>query len=84
VWTIKRKYNFKTKTAGNELPTELIKKCILTSTNESDLILDPVLGSGTTVKACIETRRPCIGIELNKDLAKRIKEKCGERQITYI
>lgn len=84
VWTIKRKYNFKTKTAGNELPTELVKKCILTSTNESDLILDPVLGSGTTVKACIETNRPCIGIELNKDLAKRIKEKCRERQITYI
>ena len=84
VWIFKRKYNFKTKTAGNELPTELVKKCVLTSSNKGDLILDPVLGSGTTIKACIETERPCIGIELNKDLAKRIKEKCGQKQITYI
>jgi len=84
VWTFKRKYNFKTKTAGNELPTELIKKCILTSSNEGELVLDPVLGSGTTIKACVETGRACIGIELNKGLARRIKEKCGEKQITFI
>jgi len=84
VWTFKRRYNFKTKTAGNELPIELVKKCILTSSNKGDLVLDPVLGSGTTIKACIETDRQCIGIELNKDLAKRIKEKCGEKQVTYI
>jgi site-specific DNA-methyltransferase (adenine-specific) len=83
VWTFKRKYNFKTETAGNELPIELVKKCVLTSSNEGDLILDPVLGSGTTVKACIETDRECVGIELNNLLAKRIKEKCGE-QIIYI
>jgi site-specific DNA-methyltransferase (adenine-specific) len=82
VWTFKRKYNFRTKTAGNELPTELVKKCILTSSNKGDLVLDPVLGSGTTIKACIETSRQCIGIELNKDLIKRIKEKCGET-VTY-
>ena len=84
VWTFKRKYNFKIKTAGNELPTELIKKCILTSSEKGDLILDPVLGSGTTIKACIETDRPCIGIELNKNLMNRIKEKCGEKQVTFL
>jgi len=84
VWTFKRRYNFKTETAGNELPTELVKKCILTSSNKSDLILDPVLGSGTTIKACMETGRQCIGIELNKDLIKRIKEKCGEKEVAYI
>lgn len=84
VWTFKRRYNFKTETAGNELPTELVKKCIQTSSNKEDLILDPVLGSGTTIKACIETDRQCIGIELNKDLIKRIKEKCGEKEIKYV
>jgi len=78
VWVFKRKYNFRTETAGNELPLELVKKCILTSSNEGDLVLDPVLGSGTTMKACMETNRKCIGIELNKELVKRIKEKCGE------
>jgi len=83
VWALKRKYNFRTKTAGNELPTELIKKCILTSSNKGDLVLDPLLGSGTTIKACIETGRQCIGIELNKDLIKRIKEKCGEEEVIY-
>jgi len=72
VWVFKRKYNFRTETAGNELPLELVKKCILTSSNEGDLVLDPVLGSGTTMKACMETNRKCIGIELNKELVKRI------------
>lgn len=81
VWVFKRKYNFRTETAGNELPIELVKKCILTSSNEGDLVLDPVLGSGTTMKACIETNRQCVGIELNKDLKKRIKEKCGEQVV---
>jgi len=46
-------------------PIELIKTLILKSSKEQDLVLDPFAGSGTTVKACIETNRNYIGIELN-------------------
>ena len=48
-------------------PVELLKKYILLSSNEGDLILDPFMGSGSTGEACIETNRRFIGIEINKD-----------------
>jgi len=77
VWYIKRPYRHGVKTAGNELPDELVEKCINTSSNEGDLIIDPVLGSGTTMKLCLEMDRRCIGIEVNPALETRIKEKLG-------
>jgi len=39
------------------------------------LVVDPVLGSGTTMKACLKLNRRCIGIEVNPQLEKRIREK---------
>ena len=44
-------------------PLELVKKLIDVSSNEGDIVLDPFLGSGTTMKACLELNRNCIGIE---------------------
>jgi site-specific DNA-methyltransferase (adenine-specific) len=48
-------------------PIELLKRIILSSTNENDLILDPFMGSGTTGVACINNNRNFIGIELDKN-----------------
>lgn len=45
-------------------PVGLVERCILASTNEGDLVLDPFLGGGTTAVAAMETRRRCVGIEL--------------------
>jgi len=75
VWFIKRPYHHGEETAGNELPDELVEKCIRTSSNPGDLVVDPVLGSGTTMKACIKLDRRCIGIEINPELEKRIRQK---------
>ncbi len=75
VWIIKRPYHHGEETAGNELPDELVKRCILTSSNTGDLVVDPVLGSGTTMRACIKLNRRCIGIEINRELERRIREK---------
>jgi len=44
-------------------PLELLKYLIKTYTNENDVVLDPVFGSGTTVEACIKLNRKCIAIE---------------------
>ena len=44
-------------------PMALIERCLLASTNEGDLVLDPFLGSGTTAVACARLNRSCIGIE---------------------
>ena len=59
-------------------PVELIEKYLINHSNESDIILDPFMGSGTTGVACINTNRNFIGIELDDkyfDIAKtRISE----------
>ncbi len=75
VWEIKRPYQRGVKTAGNELPEELVERCISTSSNKGDLVIDPCLGSGTTLKVCQSIERRCLGIEINPALKKRIRAK---------
>jgi site-specific DNA-methyltransferase (adenine-specific) len=48
-------------------PIKLIKHLINLVTDENDTILDPFMGSGTTVLAAAELNRNCIGIEIDKD-----------------
>ena len=43
----------------------LIERCLLASTNEGDLVLDPFLGSGTTAVASLRLKRGCVGVELD-------------------
>ena len=46
-------------------PVALLERCLLASTNEGDLVLDPFLGGGTTTIAAIKLKRGCVGIELD-------------------
>ena len=46
-------------------PVALVERCLLASTNEGDLVLDPFLGGGTTAVACFRLKRGCVGIELD-------------------
>jgi len=46
-------------------PEGLIERMVLASSKESDLIVDPFVGSGTTLRVCQQLKRNCIGIELN-------------------
>ena len=61
-------------------PEELVYRCIKLFSYENDVILDPFLGSGTTMKVCQENRRSCIGIELFEDYIPLIKKRCWGRQ----
>ncbi|CAN5669434.1 site-specific DNA-methyltransferase [soil metagenome] len=47
-------------------PEKLLAKIILASTNESDLILDPFSGSGTTAVAAKKLSRDFVGIEADE------------------
>ena len=51
-------------------PVALIERCLLASTHEGDLVLDPFLGGGTTAIAAIKLNRGCVGIELDEDTQK--------------
>lgn len=61
-------------------PLDLFKKIIEDTSNEGDVVLDPFLGSGTTIRACQETRRSCIGIELDARYCEMIKKRCFHRR----
>lgn len=81
VWYIRREFSSEPK-AANELPLELVKRCVLIGSNEGDLVIDPVLGSGTTMLACMLTNRRCVGIEINENLKERILVKCRADRIS--
>lgn len=54
---------------------EDIKKLILLFTKKNDCVLDPFMGSGTTLLAASLTERFGIGIELNKEYIKLAKKR---------
>lgn len=60
-------------------PPQLVKDCMLASSKENSLILDPFLGSGTVGVVSNSYNRFCIGIELHREFIemaiKRINEE---------
>lgn len=58
-------------------PVALIEYLINTYTNEREVVLDFVFGSGTTGIACINTNRIFIGIEQDKEYFENAKERIG-------
>ena len=48
-------------------PEELLRKIVLASSNEGDLVIDPFSGSGTTLVVAEQLNRKWMGCELNAD-----------------
>ena len=64
IWTMKRdrvsEYKHPT-----QKPVELITHTLHNSSKAEDLVVDPFLGSGSTLIACQKTERVCAGLELD-------------------
>jgi site-specific DNA-methyltransferase (adenine-specific) len=56
-------------------PVKLLKRLIEIFTDEGDVVIDPCFGSGSTARACIETKRNFYGFEINKEFYRRAKEE---------
>ena len=56
-------------------PISVLKKLIEIFTDEGDVVIDPVAGSGSTLRACAELKRSCYGFEIKKDFYTKAKEK---------
>jgi adenine-specific DNA-methyltransferase len=54
-------------------PVPMIERILKMSSNTGDVVLDPFLGSGTTLVACENLGRKGIGFELDRELEKVIK-----------
>ena len=63
---IKCVHNSQGKIHATQKPVELMEYMIKTYTNEGETILDFTMGSGSTIKAALNTKRKSIGIELGK------------------
>ncbi len=56
-------------------PIPLIRHLILNSTRIGDVVYDAFLGSGTTLLACEQTKRICIGVELDPEYCQTIIDR---------
>lgn len=67
-------------------PVSLLKQLIEIFTDEGDVVIDPVAGSGSTLRACKELNRSCYGFEIKKDFVKLANEKMlnWEKPVTLL
>ena len=56
-------------------PIPVLKRLISIFTDEGDVVIDPVAGSGSTLKAAAELNRSAYGFEIDKKFYKLAKEK---------
>lgn len=68
-------------------PVALVERCILASTDEDALVLDPFNGSGTTGIACLRAKRRYLGIELEEQYvllsAKRFAAELRQQETLF-
>lgn len=56
-------------------PVGVLKRLIEIFTDPGEVVIDPVAGSGSTLRACLETGRSGYGFEISRDFCKRAKEE---------
>ena len=61
------------KTIHGSCPVEIPRQCIWRFSKEGETVLDPFVGTGTTLVACARMKRKGIGIEINPNIAKVAK-----------
>jgi len=67
VWYIKREYWTGDQKTPTKLPAELIKKILMYSSQKSDVVLDPFLGSGQVAVVSKLLGRQYVGFEIAKE-----------------
>ena len=67
-------------------PVVLLKRLISVFTDPCDVVIDPCAGSGSTLRACMETGRRGYGFEISRDFYRRAQAEMltlpDENQIT--
>lgn len=56
-------------------PVNLLKQLIEIFTDEGDVVIDPVAGSATTLRACMELKRNSYGFEISKEFYRKAKDQ---------
>lgn len=87
VWRIPIGKNKDTNGHPAPFPLQLAQDHIITWSNDGDIVLDPFMGSGTTIIACQNTNRKGIGIELMEEYyniaVKRVQEALSKPKTLF-
>ncbi len=75
VWVIQREYWHGDQKTPTKLPSELVKKILMYSSEEGDVVLDPFLGSGQVAVVSKMLKRKYIGFEIVKEYYEFAKER---------
>jgi len=77
-----RHAKYKRRKGSNELPLKLLDRIVEMASDESDLVLDPFGGSGTTYVACELKGRRWLGIEIGpqNDIVQRFENLQEDRE----
>jgi len=65
-------------------PESLARDHILSWSNPGDVVLDPMAGSGTTLKVADRLGRHAIGIEISEEYCELIRERLDDRQLRIL
>lgn len=63
-------------------PIQLMKRIVSVFTNETNIVIDPFMGSGTTGVACSSMNRKFIGIEVDKTYFDIAQNRIGSCDVT--
>lgn len=72
VWTIPPRSKNNGKVDSAPYPEELVERCLSIGCPDGGSVLDPFVGSGTTMHVALAKGHPVVGIELNADFCKYI------------
>lgn len=53
---------------SNQIPSELIRRCILATTGEDDLVVDPFAGTWSTLRVALAENRRAWGCDANPEV----------------
>lgn len=65
---------------GCQMPESILHRIISVSTNEGDKVLDPFLGSGTTVVVAKKLGRKYLGFELSQEYWEQCRKRLDENE----
>ena len=64
-------------------PEQLVRNCILLTTEENDTILDPFMGSGTTALVSQSLNRRWLGFEIDEKYAKIAEDRLNSSILSF-
>lgn len=77
VWTINARPKVAPGIQTAPFPEELVERCLEIACPANGVVLDPFVGSGTTVRVALKSGRSAVGIDLNPQFCKYVVKQLG-------